>query len=835
MKIRSLIKAACMSGLGSFLALAALTAQIPGGGIGIVNYNPAAKVVQGNQPLSQSYVLTITSPANLPSGVSTTVTIGKSILSKSNAAVPDETVLSFLSLAPAALTFTGPNQTLTTTVSVNVPLGQYAGSYAYRLKPSGWPLVGIILDEGATVNALVSPSLNEDSGPPSVVLQIPVDGTIYTYFPVSGQPVTVPIIFDATVGSGGQPITGLNAYLDGNPVSVTATGLGTLAATGTSPLSLTTPGLYNVRVTATNLNGTSEDEADFSVVVSAPPPTISVASPLANAVFTYQAGGSGVNVPISYTATSLYGNITATGASLNGLPLTLNLSGVGTSLVATGSVSMQLSTPGNYVLQFTASNEYGAAIPVVVPFTVATNEPVPFVAINTPASGAVYTRTEGDPATPVSFTFSGGTDFGTVQSVAVAIDGEPVAATINGLGTANITGSGSVSYSAGGTHSLVVTLSNGFGTATDQISFSIDEEAAESCLNLTWLPPITYHKTIDGGTVMPVRFTLECNGTFIRDESVLIAIYEVFADGSIGDPVLYPYGGTNPDEPDYAINGTEYQLDYTTGEGVHKYRVEVYKPLDNTGANLELLGAEHILTKAAQKDCKSDKSKKSYKSSKSGKCSKGHDHCKSHKSDKSVKSDKSKKSHKSDKSIKSGKSNKSHKSDKSVKSDKSNKSKKSDKSVKSDKSKKSDKKSVKSAKSSKAGAGNPGNNKPVGNAGENPNGDSDWGSGSKGKSDSSKAKSEKSVKSEKPAKSEKSAKSVKSSKAGAGNPGNNKPVGNAGENPNGDSDWGSGSNGKSDSSKAQEEAEATKKPDQKSNNGNNGNGNSGNNGKNNKN
>src|SRR5690606_39037341 len=163
-------KAACLSGLGSFFALAALAAPIPGGGggVGIVNYNPAAKVVQGNQPLSQSYVLTVTSPANLPSDVATVVTIEKSILSKSNAAVPDSVVLSFLTLSPSSLTFAGPNQTLTATVSINVPLGHYAGSYAYRLKPAGWPSTVTIVDGGATVNALVSPSLHEDSGPPSV-------------------------------------------------------------------------------------------------------------------------------------------------------------------------------------------------------------------------------------------------------------------------------------------------------------------------------------------------------------------------------------------------------------------------------------------------------------------------------------------------------------------------------------------------------------------------------------------------------------------------------------------------------------------------------------------
>lgn len=52
MKIRALFKALCVSSLSSFFALATFAAPTPGGGTGSVGYNPAAKVVQGNQPLS---------------------------------------------------------------------------------------------------------------------------------------------------------------------------------------------------------------------------------------------------------------------------------------------------------------------------------------------------------------------------------------------------------------------------------------------------------------------------------------------------------------------------------------------------------------------------------------------------------------------------------------------------------------------------------------------------------------------------------------------------------------------------------------------------------------
>lgn len=580
------------------LSLFADAAPTPpgGGGAAPVVYNPLAKVVQGNQPLAQSYVLSVTSPSNLPVGTSATVTLNGSMLSQP-AGVDDATALSFLSMSPNTLTFTAPSQTLTTTVSVNVPIGQYAGNYAYRIKPSGWPASISVTDEGATVNALVSPPTATDDTPPSVLLQIPVNGTIYTYYPATGQPVSVPVVFEGTVGTGGQPITSLQAFVNNEPLSISTTGIGTLDATGTGSLSLTTPGVYHVRVTATNQTGTSEDNGDFTVVVSAPPPTIAVASPLPNTVYTFQSGGSGVTVPLAYTATSIYGNITATAVTLNGAPLTVALSGVGSSLVATGSASINISTPGNYVLGFTAQNDYGYATPVTVPFSVKSVQPVPSVTVLTPVAGTTYNRTAGDAPTSVPFTFSGGTTFGTVQSVTVTVDGATVPATVTGLGSLSITGSGTLSYSASGTHTLTVTLSNGYATASDSTTFSVQEKevSAEICAKLTWLPPISLNKTVEGGSIVPIKFTLSCQCDFVRDETLLISIYEILPNGTMTDPVIYPYGGSNPDVPDYAINGHHYQLNYPTANGVHHYRIEVYHPL--TGGQLQLLGTKDLLTK----------------------------------------------------------------------------------------------------------------------------------------------------------------------------------------------------------------------------------------------
>ena len=96
--------------VGSMFAAIASAAPTPPSVPGVVGYSPVEKTVQGNQPLSQSYTLTITSPANLTPGVSVTIALDPinnlNVLSKP-VGVSDATAKSFISLSPASLTFTG--------------------------------------------------------------------------------------------------------------------------------------------------------------------------------------------------------------------------------------------------------------------------------------------------------------------------------------------------------------------------------------------------------------------------------------------------------------------------------------------------------------------------------------------------------------------------------------------------------------------------------------------------------------------------------------------------------------------------------------------------------
>ncbi|MCF7760671.1 MAG: hypothetical protein K9M98_09215 [Cephaloticoccus sp.] len=471
-------------------------------------------------------------------------------------------------------------------------------------------------------------------------------GTVYTYFPVTGIPVTVPVVFDGSVGNNGQPITGMTATINNLPVNGILTGEGTLNASFVGSADLTDPGTYVVKVNATNLNGTSEAQTDISVVVNAPPPTITVATPTAGATFNYVNNTPGASVSVSYTAVSAYGNITSTGVSLDGLPLALNLSGVGTATTATGSTSLVL-TQGDYVLEFNAANAFGVATPVAVPIKVRSMEPspvIPTVSIPSPAGGAVFERTEGDPATVVNYSFTGNTTSGVINSVTVTLDGGTVSPSVSGLNTADITGTGSASYSAAGTHTLSVTVSNGQGTATALTSFTVNETPLQVCQNLTWLPPISLNKTVEGGSTVPIKFRLDCHGNFVEDHSTIITIYEIYPDGSFSAPVVYPYGTGSPNPPDYAITGQMYHLNFATAKGTHRYRIEVYHPLNAEGTSLQLLGAKELLTQGKGKSCKSEKTSKSSKSKKDDKSIKS---SKGGKDQKSAKNSKSKKSTKS--------------------------------------------------------------------------------------------------------------------------------------------------------------------------------------------
>jgi len=591
---------ACIGVLAFFLSAARAEIPVPNEP-GVVGYNPVVKIAQGNQPYAETYQLLITMPANLTSGVSIPVALSVTPMLKP-LGVSDATAAGYVTLSATNVVVSQPSQVVSVTVSISVPVGSAAGGYSWKVTTSGWPAsLGVITDIGHTINGLFSAVGAIDTSPPAITLNSPANGTVYTYYPASGSPVTVPVNFAASVGTNGAAITGLTSFISGTPVVFTSTGLNTLSATGAGSVQLTAAGNYTVSANATNINGTSTASADISVVISAPPPTVTGLLPANNATYSFAPGGS-VTVPVSCSAVSAYGNVTALSATLNGSPLSLALTGVGSATTATGTTSLSISSAGTYSLVFSATNAYGAATPVTVNFTVTSVIPVPTVAILTPANGTVFTRVAGSPATVVNYTFAGGTTYNKVTSVNVTLDGAPVSPTVVGLNTASITGTGSASFSAGGSHTLTVTLSNGGASATASTTFTVNQTQPPVCRNLIWLQPISLNKTIQGGTTMPIYFNVSYNGQLVRDTNVVIAIYELYRDGTVSPAVLYPYGpGSNANPPDYAIAGYQYQLNFATAPGTHSYQIDVYTTVSGS---VVMLGSKVLNTsKDLSHDC----------------------------------------------------------------------------------------------------------------------------------------------------------------------------------------------------------------------------------------
>ena len=617
-----------------------------------VSYAPASKVVQGNQALTSSYVLSVTSPnasQYFATPVATTVTF--TVLSAPTG-VTNAQALPFVSASPATLTFTAPNQTLTTTISINVPLGNYAGNYAYQINTAGWPS-GVTDGPsglGATINANISPPL-VTGYPPTVTLTSPADDSTYTYNASQASSVTIPIAFTAVVSTGNLPLTQLLATVSGPtgasiPVSSLVTsGIGLLTGSGSASFTATASGVYTVTVEAVNAIGLSTASATVTVSVTAPPPTIVATNPTTT-TYAYTLGGPAISVPVGCVGTSLSGNITSLTAALVGIsgastPVTLTTTGVNSATTATGTGSLSISAAGTYTLTYTTTNAYGSASTTVA-FTVNGVYPVPTIVITSPANNATFQVPAGGTSVSVPYTLAGGTTYGKITSVKGSLVGPggpstlPLNLTLTGLNTASISGSGTLTISAPGTYTLSFTDSNGQTTASASTTFTVTQAQAAPTETVTWLPPVANGQSICGGSVIPASFTVTENGALVADTSIVVAIYQVYANGTSSTPVIYTYtskscawnacngggswwwGGNNNGSCSnnnygcgnwnsagwnacttyYTITSSTkaYQLYFPTDAGANTYVIQVYKQLSSNPQNLQLLATTQVVT-----------------------------------------------------------------------------------------------------------------------------------------------------------------------------------------------------------------------------------------------
>lgn len=165
-----------------------------------------------------------------------------------------------------AVTATLGSTTLTpTTVGLGAPIATSSGALQ-NLGPGSYTLTATATSAGITVQDTVSFTIVGSTIPPSVTINTPPVGSIYTR--VAGGPaVSVPLTFTGVSNTVGGVITALSATLDGSPVAVTAANLGQKTAFGSATLAVTTAGTHTISVTAVDAYGTASASRTFVVTV----------------------------------------------------------------------------------------------------------------------------------------------------------------------------------------------------------------------------------------------------------------------------------------------------------------------------------------------------------------------------------------------------------------------------------------------------------------------------------------------------------------------------------------------------------------------------------------
>ncbi len=472
-----------------------------------VLYSVPRQIVQGNMPLTTSYTLQITSPVYFPVGVISQVALNTTVLT-APANVSNATALSFVTYTPLqtglvgglvasipllnqitsavpVLTFTGPNQTISVTVNVNIPDGAWAGSFGYEISTFGWPSMlspkGFVVpvdDQGAFIN--VTAARVASANGPVITINQPMDQTVYTWY--AGDPsLNIPYEIDGATLDG-SALTAMNAtvtYVDANGATVTQNmtlspvGLGvpntTTVATGT--FNAPVPGVYTINANDANAVGTASATTQITVQVMAGPPTVSIKSPAPNSTYTMTAGTE-LDIPYSFTGISQYSGITLLTATLDGVPVAFTPNGYG-NLTATGTGILPITTGGEHVLDVTATDANGFAETSESIFvTVVAPQSPPAVVINTPAPNATFTLYSGGNLT-VPFTFTGSSTITPITALSATVNGVPVTFSTSGLNTISATGSTNLTITAAGTYNLKVTATNAVGTALATQSFTV--------------------------------------------------------------------------------------------------------------------------------------------------------------------------------------------------------------------------------------------------------------------------------------------------------------------------------------------------------------------------
>ncbi len=307
--------------------------------------------------------------------------------------------------------------------------------------------------------------------PPTVVINSPTPNSVYTYR-VGSAATVVPFTFTANSSCG---ILTLTAKVDNATVAFTATGLGTLQATGTINLPYTTSGTHTVSVTTTDNYGTATANSNFTVNVVAPTPTITISQPTAGATFTAPSGSTTVNVPYTFTTVSNNGFfVDSVSASLDGNAVTIGgTTGLGTATaVSTGTLTGVSAGTHTLVVKGISA---GIEVTTSSNFTVTAVQLPPTVVINTPAAGTVFTRVSGAAALSIPLTFTGTSTptSGVITQLKASLNGSNLSVSSTTLGQRIATGAATMSVTNAGTYTISVTAIDAYGTASATRTFCV--------------------------------------------------------------------------------------------------------------------------------------------------------------------------------------------------------------------------------------------------------------------------------------------------------------------------------------------------------------------------
>ena len=208
------------------------------------------------------------------------------------------------------------------------------------------------------------------------------------------------------------------------------------------------------------------------------PPSILINTPPANSVYTYTAGGPALQIPFSFTGSTASTDplITKVDADVSGTSVAVTASELGTTQVI-GSGTIQVAAPGIYTLTARAYNSVGTSA-AAVDFTVNVSGTAPAVTNLSPANGATFTYVTGASPLSIPVSCTATSAYGGITSVSATLDNSPIIGfSFTPSAAGSLTGTAAsptpLQFSAGGIHTLVVTVTDAIGTTTVTSQFTV--------------------------------------------------------------------------------------------------------------------------------------------------------------------------------------------------------------------------------------------------------------------------------------------------------------------------------------------------------------------------